>query len=523
MHNGFRKITPVNGFDVGNLDNARQNDYAWAMADMGDYLYVGTGRNIVYSVLASGTFGDIRIPGVFVPENLDMRAEIWRYKKDGSQGWEKVFKAPAGIIGFRFMIRYTTPEGEEALYAGAYNLDDRVLIAKSTNGSDWEILDTGITVGNNTRAMINYNGKLYMGVLGGSTDIEETYIYESTDPERRGWTLVTNPQGDPNRNPQGAVTVLTSFNGHLYVSTARPGGFEVWRTRENQVKQDDWILVVDKGAGDALNEIPLSMGVFKNHLYVGTAITFAIVSIDTDRRFIPPKPFDIIRIDRYDNWQVVVGSEAIEPTNTVTGERGQAISGLPSGFGNPFNGYCWQIQQYNGEVYVGTWDWSVLIIPLLRSLIESAFGNSTEDFRNYYRRLLDGGIIGEILRLIPIKAILNRFMGFDLYKSSDGIHWETVTINGLGNPYNYGARNLYVSQENRLYLGTANPFEGCEVWVKARSGQDISHESIEELLKLLFRWIRCIIENGQYKQYEEIQQYEQYKTPENWFYNRFRM
>jgi hypothetical protein len=471
MDNQFRKITPVNGFDIDNSDNAIQNDYAWAMVDMSDYLYVGTGRNIVYSVLASETFGDIEVPDVFVPENLDMRAEIWRYKKDGSRGWEKVFKAQPGVLGFRFMICYTTPEGEEALYAGAYNLDNRVLIAKSTSGTCWEMLDTGITVGNNTRAMINYNGKLYMGILGGSTDIEETYIYESTDPKRRGWTLVTNPQGDTTKNPQGAVTVLRSFNGHLYVSTARPGGFEVWRTRGSEVRQDDWVLVVDKGAGDALNEVPLSMGVFRDHLYVGSAITFAIVSIDPNRRFVPPKPFDLIRINKDDNWEVVVGSEAVEPTNPTTGRRGQAISGLPSGFGNPFNGYCWQIQEYNGEVYIGTWDWSVLIIPILKSIIKALLMNSSEELNQYNIQPFNN-LIGRLINSISIRSIFSRFMGFDLFKSSDGIHWDTVTINGFGNPYNYGARNLYVSQENRLYLGTANPFEGCEVWIKSRDEQD---------------------------------------------------
>jgi hypothetical protein len=27
---------------------------------------------------------------------------------------------------------------------------------------------------------------------------------------------------------------------------------------------------------------------------------------------------------------------------------------------------------------------------------------------------------------------------------------------------------LFVSEEEKLYLGTANPFQGCEVWVKKK-------------------------------------------------------
>ena len=44
---GFCKITPVNGFDTLNPDNAKQNNYCWSMEEMGDYIYVGTGRDIL--------------------------------------------------------------------------------------------------------------------------------------------------------------------------------------------------------------------------------------------------------------------------------------------------------------------------------------------------------------------------------------------------------------------------------------------------------------------------------------------
>lgn len=42
----FKKLNEVNGFDQSDLNNAKQNNYAWSMAEFGDYIYVGTGRNI---------------------------------------------------------------------------------------------------------------------------------------------------------------------------------------------------------------------------------------------------------------------------------------------------------------------------------------------------------------------------------------------------------------------------------------------------------------------------------------------
>lgn len=43
----FKNLTPVNGLDYNDLENARQNNYCWSMSELDDYIYVGTGRNIL--------------------------------------------------------------------------------------------------------------------------------------------------------------------------------------------------------------------------------------------------------------------------------------------------------------------------------------------------------------------------------------------------------------------------------------------------------------------------------------------
>lgn len=481
---GFKKITPVNGFDAGNPDNAKQNDYAWAVADLGDYLYVGTGRNIVYAVLSSGLFGDIPVPDVFVPKQLDMNAEIWRYKKDGSQGWQRVYKAPpeSGIQGIRFLIQYTTPAGETALYAGCNTVRPPVIVLKSTDGVNWLELPSGISFANSTRAMLVHGGILYMGVIGLSALV--TRLYASTDPEREGWQLV-DLAGDPDKNPRGAITTLISFNDHLYMATSRVGGFELWRTEGFLPAKDNWKLVIDKGAGDALNEIPLSTGVFRGHLYVGTAITFAVVSLNPQRRFVPPKGFDLVRVDRDDNWELVVGGDPIDPTYPSTGVRGAPLSGYPGGFGNLAAGYCWQIQPFDKDLFLGTWDWSDLIpvlLPEVLGQVEGQFpyntGNYLESLKEYLNFLLLSNPLFSLFPQSAESALTRLFtprlrswqenFGFDLWRSPDGVRWLPVSLNGLDNPYNYGLRNLFVA-DGDLYLGTANPFQGCEVWLKQKS------------------------------------------------------
>ena len=53
--------------------------------------------------------------------------------------------------------------------------------------------------------------------------------------------------------------------------------------------------------------------------------------------------------------------------------------------------------------------------------------------------------------------------GFDLFVTDDGTDWERITDDGLGDPYNYGARTFTICN-NELYIGTANPYYGAQLW-----------------------------------------------------------
>ena len=102
---GFKKLNKINGFDENDLNNAKQNNYAWSMAEFGDFVYVGTGRNITWysvNILSIGA----KAPLLISPDEVENNAEIWRYKKDGTREWECVYKASAedNIAGFRYMI-----------------------------------------------------------------------------------------------------------------------------------------------------------------------------------------------------------------------------------------------------------------------------------------------------------------------------------------------------------------------------------------------------------------------------------
>ena len=88
----FTNLTKVNGINYKNLESARQNQYCWSMSELGDYIYVGTSRNMVPEILKIFLGEDFKFPTSLDSSNTDNRAEIWRYKKDGSSNWQKVFK-----------------------------------------------------------------------------------------------------------------------------------------------------------------------------------------------------------------------------------------------------------------------------------------------------------------------------------------------------------------------------------------------------------------------------------------------
>jgi hypothetical protein len=480
---------PVGGFDkedfakisgpLGGGFGDDRNNYAWSMTESNGDLYAGTGRNCGYimlsrfwpGVIPEGIVTPIADPTAGTQEYLqfleDMQAEIWRYR-DGD--WELVHQAetvtvpnpqppPESIpfpegVGYRVM---TTLNG--AIYAGVAGFGDVLdievpspLILTSPSGDlgTWEPVNHTGLEGTNTRSMTVHNGKIYVGTSIG--DPARAAIFASADPANEGWTKVADFVGTTNTEVIG----LKSFNDCLYVTTqgtldldtGTVHGFEVWRsTVEDPVNPDlldggDWKQIVTEGAGDSRNYWGASIEVLGDHIYVGS-ISLPLFDGVLVQTF---KGFDLIRIDKDDDWELVIGSypEFVGIPNPTTGERGIPISGLPAGFGAPLNFYCWSLEEYDGVLYLGTLDLSSLLSCLPVELLAETFDLPQE-------------------QMAQMQEKIAPFAGADLWKTSDGITWEPVSLDGFGNPHNYGFRTMV---SGSLYVGTANPYvgQGCEVW-----------------------------------------------------------
>ena len=450
----FRDLTPINGFDYNNLNNARQNNYAWSMSELGDYIYVGTGRNILLNIIKS-IEPNTQIPILIKPDPVDNLAEIWRYKKDETLPWERVYKAPAssGISGFRFMIKDRPFGDSPCIYAAAFGR--KVQILKTTNGVNWFILPDTVLQGTSSRAMVIQKGKVYVAAIDEANPSSIPLLYSSEDPEFYPWEPAIDynaPGFDPDKNPKGSISNMEVFNNRIYVATANSDGAQVWRTNRAEPRLNDWTLIVDKGFGNPANKYSLSIGVFKGYLYVSGTKQLPL-------SWFIPMGCDIIRIDKYDNWQLIVGGNPLIPLTPSEGIERRSFSGLGSGFNNPFNVYAWQIQEYQDRLLISTFDDSSNMEVILDTLLAN---------RLALEQLIGAAITNILIEIyksvVEILRAIRYPIGFDLYISKDGVHFSSVFQNGLCNPNNYGGRILYVDSCNKLYIGTANPFQGCEVW-----------------------------------------------------------
>lgn len=451
----FCELTPVNGFDLSNLQNARQNNYAWSMSDLGEYIYVGTARNLPVNIIKTIQPG-ARLPALINPDPIDNLAEIWRYKKDGTLPWERVYKAPAGsgITGIRYMITARPFNGSPCLFAATFGTS-RVQILKSTNGVNWFILPDSVLQGTSSRAMVVHNGMIYVSTIDEFGQSAAPLLYSSVDPEFITWESLINvnaPGFDPAKNPTSPISNMAVFNNRIYVAVSNPEGAQVWRTNGPEPQMNDWTLIVDKGFGDPANVYTLSIGVFKDHLYVSGTKELPL-------SWLIPRGCDIIRINKKDEWQLIVGGNPLLPFFPSGADTQRSASGLSSGFNNPFNVYAWQMQEYEGKLLVTTFDDSSNMEVILDTLLANRMALAQ----------LIGPTITTILieiykSVVEILAAIGYPKGFDLYISEDGVHFKSIFLNGLNNPNNYGGRILFTDTLKNLYLGTANPFQGCEVW-----------------------------------------------------------
>jgi hypothetical protein len=419
-----------------------------------DRLYVGTSRDLLALLKL---FPPPTDPAAMAPwpvnvpksvEDLDLRAQIWCWIPK-RRSWEQVHVSPTIVgrngrpvprdLGYRGMTVFQgLSDPVPALYLSGISSVSRgtgARLLRSLDGRTFTaIAEPGL--GNpqisSLRALVAFDKYLFVAPAGAGkawNSTQSAVVLRSKDPARGPWEQAC-PPGFGDKNNTG-IFEMHAFNGHLYAGTFNSSsGYQIWKTSPTGRAPCAWKKVIECGAyrGNQ-NEMAMSMCGFNGALYVGSGIQNG----GYDRTYrIGPAAAELIRIHPDDSWDLIAG----QPRQTPQGYK-IPLSGMGAGFNNFFNGYFWRMVNHGSSLYLGTFDWSVFL-PYARS----------PDMFVWLQRYINA---------YGPWNIADAKGGFDLWCTNNGCSWRPVTLRGLGNKYNYGARTM-VSSPAGLFIGTANPF-----------------------------------------------------------------
>lgn len=433
----------------------RENSYAWAMDVLGDHLYVGTSRNVFWSMLSIMHVP----PPPAVPTATDPRGRIFRMNTRTDQ-WEQFYlqaPAPGAPVdaGYRMMRTYTPPSGTPTLYVGSMGFGGAKLYAITQSGElhfvHLAAADPSRLV--SVRAIASHQGELFWAADRAGRPI----IFHAPDPLAS--KIVGNSSFEELTIPaawlpnNGEVLDMISYNGQLYVfllpHDPANSGFWCGKAKKRGSKWEWELIVGDQSMGA---KYPAGMGApnnggavpirYKDSIYVGTldGAAFRMMNgVMPPMGSGPMNPINMMgglvgmqlfRFNQRDDW------ERLMPHQSITNP---ALVAAENGFGNPFNKYLWRFGIIQNRLYVGTFDIQTGLM------------------------VLGGGGM-------PASGPPANPMGFDLYWTEDGDTWTPASINGFNDPMNYGVRSFATDpRTGTLYLGTANPFFGCQVWKRNKA------------------------------------------------------
>ena len=329
--------------------------------------------------------------------------------------------------------------------------------------------------------MVEYNNSLYVSICTGTLDnmpnknTMQSFALVRGDRNADGtftWTPVAGDQKkdgarytfgiDPERTRSGAANLMV-FNDYLYIGEYNDEEIALERVLFSKTGKN-----ADGQFGGGLD------------------CRFLNANLD--------QSVNLYRMDKNENMELVVG-------NSTKMFPNGSLSGLKSGFGRNENQYIWRMEVYDGKLYVGTHDASSLLECLGQFVNGNLLKRTPSEWKdqwNYLKALMKAlqtvdpngngnpDTLAQTIKFsynFVFKNITVRNMasaikllnylrtakrGFDLYVTEDGVNFETITIDGFGDPYNHGLR-VFATTDQGLCLGTANPFYGTQIWIQRKA------------------------------------------------------
>ncbi|MBQ8209856.1 MAG: dockerin type I repeat-containing protein [Clostridia bacterium] len=551
-------------------DANRINSYAWSTAYRDGYLYIGVNRNFLNVALS--TFGTgLSTESINAIEAIFTRGELPAFNKDERQAMiiklnpetaetEIIYQPPyleqydvyldaayRNVIEYKGDLYYGTM-GAVTTRILKVDKDDNVTVAFSGGA------------GASFRSSAIYNDELFFA--GFDTRITDNVKEDGSEytkmaiirMEGEEWNRVADykdfidyAEDTIYKGEGGNMWDIVSYNGYLYSIIATSNGFVMFKGYEDPTNENAneygwvWTEVIGKnseyhpGMAEAEEGYPLNGAVassatpvvYNGKLYLGT-FDYATQALSAFiRKIVPLVEGEATGVTLSDLLTPMYNSLThpqklyeVDENDNIT--EGTEFNKLMEGTANE---YIWRFQEYNGKLYIGTFDAETMykyitqitdgflasidmndvvdMIDDLSLLIAAIKDNDAQEAVADLEEAVESGeaediaealenadetidnledseeaeeassILDTVMDVFDMEGLsmymemgeymVNNVAGADLYVTEDMETFECITINGFNDEYNYGFRT-FAATDDGLYIGTANPFYGAQVW-----------------------------------------------------------
>ncbi|MBQ8056836.1 MAG: dockerin type I repeat-containing protein [Ruminococcus sp.] len=446
-------VGEVDGLIEHNGENDRAQNYSWSSVGYGDYVYVGTCFGAIYQTLQiiarekGMSFSELKLyldclyngslyTGDEGVSNTPSRSVI---VKINTKTYEtSIVYGPEKVGGFRAATKLNDKLYFAATGATPYlleidpnNSDATNIVCRSETPQDKSI-STGI------RGLTTYNGMLVATMIGNNG----AYMVASSNPSAGQESFETIcTQEDLLDYPAyhymdsifgGSIWDIIEYNDKLYITvvTGKNGNkqaFALFSGEPDENGEWSYDLIAGNEADGA--EYPFGLGsdrsgaanlmVYDGYLYIGgyndpMVALPDVLNGDFESLYKDlSSPVCLWRLDENDDIEMVAGE-----ANEVFPEG--PIGNMGAGFGSNMNQYVWRMENYHGQLYVGTLDLTGLLHPIAQFTNGDIFKMTKEEWVSqidYIKQVIDH------LGLIPAsdKDIASTGANVELASISDNL------------------------------------------------------------------------------------------------------
>ena len=404
--------------------NDRGQNYSWSSVGYGDWVYVGTCFGAIYQTLQiiaienGMEFSQMRLlidtlynghlyNGDADKDRTPARSVI---VKINTKTYETVIvNGPVKSGGFRAATKMN-----DKLYFAATGATPYLLEIDPANGDATQIVcysetPQSASISTGIRGLTVYKDMLIATMIGNNG----AYMVASRNPSEGPESFETIcTQQDLLDYPAyhymdsifgGSIWDIIEYNGKLYITvvTGKNGNKQAFALFSGEPDAEgNWSFDLIAGNEADGAEYPFGLGsdrsgaanlmVYDGYLYIGgyndpmvalpEVLTMNFENLYKDLN----SPVCLWRLDENDNIEMVAGE-----ANEVFPEG--PVGNMGAGFGSNLNQYVWRMENYDGKLYVGTFDVGSLAYPLMQFANGDILKMDKDEFAkqiNYIKQLM---------------------------------------------------------------------------------------------------------------------------------------